>query len=77
MDKTTEQLFTALKKDNDQLREEMREGFKAVEDNLFEMKKTLKAILDIVQTYDVERKEIKSTLWEYERRIRRLEGKPA
>jgi hypothetical protein len=77
MDKTTEQLFTAIKKDNDQLREEMRKGFEAVEDHLLEQKKTLKAILDIVQTYDVERKEIKSTLWEFERRIRRLEGKPA
>jgi len=70
MDKTTEQLFTALKEDNDLLREEMRAGFD-------DIKKSLKVILDIVQTNDVERKEIKSTLWEFDRRIRKLEGRPA
>jgi uncharacterized coiled-coil DUF342 family protein len=59
-----------LREEMNQLRAEMRAGFE-------DIKRTLKLILNIVQTYDVERKEIKSTLWEFDRRIRKLEGKPA
>lgn len=70
MDKNIEQLFTAQKEDNDLLREEMREEFN-------DIKKTLKVILDIVKTYDVERKEIKSALWKFDRRLKHLEQKPA
>lgn len=66
MDKDTEQLFTAIQGE-----------FTKIHERLDTQDKTLKTILDIIRVYDTERKEIKSALWEFDRRLKHLEKKPA
>ena len=61
-----EQYFIALKEDVDNLRDDVNKHFEKLES-------TMKIILNIVQSYDQERKEVKSSLWELERRILNLE----
>lgn len=44
------------------------------QDKKFEnMQSTLQIILSITQNYDVERKDIKSSLWEHDRRLTKVE----
>ena len=64
--KDLEQYFTAIKADLDEFRLEVNTRFNRLE-------KSVQSILDIIRIYDVERKEIKSALWEHERRLMKLE----
>lgn len=57
-----EQYFTSI-----------QERFNDVDKRFDEQNRILQTILDIVRVNDVERKEIKATLWEYDRRIGKLE----
>jgi hypothetical protein len=65
-----ETFFSSIKLDFDGLKEEMDLRFQGV-DNI------LRTILQIVQNYDIERKEIKVNLWEHDRRIQKLEKQVA
>jgi predicted nucleic acid-binding Zn-ribbon protein len=60
--KELEHYFSAIQQEIVKLNERMDE-----------MEETLKNILDIVRTYDIERKEIKSSLWEHDKRLMKLE----
>ncbi|MBI5221580.1 MAG: hypothetical protein HY979_02130 [Candidatus Magasanikbacteria bacterium] len=61
-----ETYFAAIKVDFDSLRSEL-DQFKV------EIDAKLTMILDIVKFYDLERKEIKSNLWEHDKRLMKLE----
>jgi len=51
----------------------IQERFSEQDKKLEKMQSTLQLILNIVQSYDQERKEVKSTLWEFDRRLLKLE----
>ena len=78
---TLEQLFTAVRQDIDQLRDQLREEIKnsinqlreEMADGFKKQNEILKTILNIVCFYDTERKDIKSSLWEHDRRLLKLE----
>ncbi|OGY89530.1 MAG: hypothetical protein A2927_00825 [Candidatus Komeilibacteria bacterium RIFCSPLOWO2_01_FULL_45_10] len=78
---TLEQLFTAVRQDIDQLRDQLREEIKnsinqlreEMADGFKKQNEILKTILNIVGFYDTERKDIKSSLWEHDRRLLKLE----
>lgn len=44
-----------------------------IKDELAQIKQLCSAILDIVNMYDVERKEIKASLWDLDNRLHKLE----
>jgi len=64
--KDLEHLFTAIKVRFDEQDELITRRFD-------EQDKKMQAILEIVRIYDIERKEVKSTLWEHDRRLLKLE----
>ena len=64
--KDLEHLFTAIETRFDQQDKLIIERFD-------QQDKKMQAILDIVRIYDIERKEVKSTLWEHDRRLLKLE----
>ena len=47
--------------------------FDAVEEKLGRIEDVSRDILELMQNYDRERKEVKSTLWEHDRRLIKLE----
>ncbi len=64
--RTSEQYFTAIKADMDEFRSEVNNRFDRVE-------RAMQSILSVVQMYDAERKEVKATLWEHDRKLIKLE----
>lgn len=65
--------FDSLRGDLDGLRSEFV-GFKEyVEKRFNNVDATLITIFSIINVYDVERKEIKATLWEHDRRLAKVE----
>lgn len=71
--KELEKYFTAIQQRFDEMDEKMDVRFDEMDVKFDEQKVILKNILDIVGVYDIERKEIKSTLWEHDRRLLKLE----
>jgi hypothetical protein len=70
---TLEQLFTAIQErfaEQDQL---IQYRFDEQDKKFFEQDKKLESILSVVKFYDIERKDVKSTLWEHEIRLNKLE----
>ncbi len=61
-----EKYFTAIKEDIDSLRKEMLERFDKQD-------QVLEILLDMIRSYDEERREMKASLWELDRRISKLE----
>lgn len=53
MDKTAEQLFTALKKDNDLLRDEVKQGFGKQDELLNQIALATATTLEIVKSNDI------------------------
>jgi len=68
-----EQYFTAIKEDLDEFKNEVMTQFLAINERMEKVEKIAQSILEIVKVYDAERKEIKSTLWEFDRRLLKLE----
>ena len=72
-----EHYFTAIQEHFDDLEQNFESRFNNLEQKfelrMDKMEKTLKLVLDIVSNNDKERKEIKSTLWEHDRRLLNLE----
>jgi len=68
-----EKYFTAIKEDIDEFKQEFIDFRKEVIERFDKQDRILKMVLDISRTYDQERKEVKSTLWEYDRRLLKLE----
>ncbi len=66
MENYFEGYFSAIKSDSDNLRIEMNKGFKKID-------KVLDAILETMNFYEKDKKEIKLNLWEHDRRIIKLE----
>lgn len=64
-----EHYFSAIQQELVKINEHVNQ----VSERMDNMEETLKSILDIVRTYDIERKEIKSALWEHDRRLVKLE----
>lgn len=58
--------FAAIKEDIDSLRKEMVERFDKLD-------QVLEILLDMVRSYDEERREMKASLWELDRRVSKLE----
>ena len=67
--KTLEQYFTAIQ----ERFIEVDKRFDGVDKRFDEQDKKLQLILNIVQSYDHERKEVKASLWEHDRRLLELE----
>ena len=65
-DKQMEKYFTAI-----------QERFDEQDEELKMIKETMKTILDIFSSIDDERKDIKSSLWELDSRVRKLEHSKA
>ncbi len=61
-----EKYFTAIKEDIDRLRKEMLERFDK-QDQILEL------LLDMQRSYDEERRELKASLWELDRRVSKIE----
>lgn len=55
----------------------IQERFDEQDEELKMIKETMKIILDIVSSIDDERKDIKSSLWELDSRVRKLEHSKA
>lgn len=72
--KMAESYFGTIKNDSDGLKEEINDLRKYVDKRFDEANIILKSTFNIIHTYDVERKEMKSTLWEYDRRLIKLEA---
>ena len=65
-----EYYFTAIQ-------QRFEEQDQMIQQRFEEQDQKFKSILDIVGFYDTERKDIKSTLWEHERRLIKLEKQSA
>ena len=68
-----EKYFTAIKEDIDEFKQEFVYFRKEIAERFDRQDKILKLVLDITRTYDQERKEVKSALWETDRRLLKLE----
>jgi|GEM_PF-2774678 len=75
-----ESYFSAIKTDFDSLRDDfsgLRDDFSGLREEIdskfAKQDEKLNAILNVVKFYDVERKELKASLWEHERRLLKLE----
>lgn len=84
MDKETEQFFTVVKEDIDKLSERVEHGFEKQDERFEKQDELLNQIalttsttLEIVKSNDVRIKEMEASIREHERRIFRLEKKPA
>ena len=75
--KDLEQYFTAIQQRFDEqdvlIQQRFDEQNKFIQQRFNEQDKKMRNILDIVKTYDQERREVKSTLWEHDRRLLKLE----
>ncbi|MBU1131137.1 hypothetical protein KJ840_03325 [Patescibacteria group bacterium] len=76
-----EYYFTAIQQrfeEQDQMiQQRFEEQDQMIQQRFEEQDQKFKSILDIVGFYDTERKDIKSTLWEHERRLIKLEKQSA
>lgn len=77
MDKETEQIFTAIKEDMGQLSEKMEQRFEKQDELLNQIALATSTTLEIVKSNDIRIKEMEANIREHERRIFRLEKKPA
>ncbi len=73
MENNIESYFIVIKEDIERLRNEMNQRFNEVYERFGKQDEVLGTILDIVRLYDIERKEIKSSLWELDRRVQKIE----
>ena len=76
-DNQLDQIFTAIKEDNDLLREEVKQGFEKQDELLNQIALATATTLEIVKSSDIRIKEMEASIREHERRIFRLEKKPA
>lgn len=74
---TLEQLYTAIQQRFEEQDKLIQQRFEEQDKKFDKMQATLLTVLNIVKSYDQERKEVKSTLWEYERRLLKLEKQSA
>ena len=82
-DRQLEACFTSIKEDFNHIEDRFKEvderfdgvdrRFDAVEEKLGRIEDVSRDILELMQNYDRERKEVKSTLWEHDRRLIKLE----
>jgi hypothetical protein len=72
-DQILEQYFTAIKEDSNQVFDLIKHLELKIEQGFIEIRSNLGTILEIVRIYDVEKKEIKASLWEFDRRLIKLE----
>lgn len=79
-DNQLDQIFTAIKTDFNRFEEKIDNGFTKADakytqllDSVEQIARTTATILEIVQTNDLERKEMKASIKELDRRITRLE----
>jgi hypothetical protein len=61
--------FTSIKEDFNRVDDQFDEA----KDKLGRIEEVSRDILELMQNYDRERKEVKSTLWEHDRRLIKLE----
>ncbi len=76
-DQELEQHFSYIGEELTSLREDvnlLKEDVSNLKSSFARQEGLLKMVFDIVKVYDIERKEIKSTLWEHDRRLIHLEN---